>query len=115
MPHDAVKAGDVDEHVDDDAPGIDGVGRARQHGTGQDDHQGHLESARERLPPDKDLPEHDAFARVIDAVLGEVFDEGRAGAHFEEGKDHGEELQHPAPHAEAWAEGRMKTGRIRFW
>jgi len=60
----------------------------------------------ERLPPDKNLPKHDAFARIIDTVLGEIFYEGRAGAHLKESKDHGEELQDPAPHAKRLGRGQ---------
>ncbi len=95
-----IETGQLDAGVDDDAPGIQGIGRFRSQSAGCGDDDRHLYRAGECLPPDEHLAVFDAALGVMDAVLRQEFDVRLARAHVEELPGQGEELRHPAPDAE---------------
>ncbi len=107
---DEVETGNLDEGVDDDAPGVDRIRGAGDEGAGDEDDQGNLDRARERLPPHEELAVHDAATGVVDPVLRQVLDERGAGAHVEEEPGDVEELRHAAPDAQRLC-GREDVGR----
>ncbi len=82
--HDPQKTGNLDERMNDHAPGIQGIRRFWQDSTGNPCHQGYLDGPRQQLPPDIYLPVLNAFPGIMNAVLSEIFDESRRRTHIEQ-------------------------------